>query len=204
MMKSLISLALLLCVVVPVQATYYEFITDVYHPGETLQTGDSLYMTDGGIGILTLLGESTATIEGTSELGQFFGGIWEFNLAGDSHLDFSGGELRNLDIGRDATAILSGGRIDSIESSQIAWEWDYGVDPPEWVTNPHITIESLDYSYNTPTNLLTGYWLDGTDFSIQLIDVNGYSPAIENIQFIPEPATLILLGLGGLLLRRKK
>ena len=202
-MKLVLIFALLVCLAVPAQATYYE-ITSGYTPGLTLDNSDSLLMTGGGLDILTLFESSSATIQNTSSLVEGSGGIWEFNLAGDSHLDFSGGELRNLDIGRDATAILSGGRIDSIESSQIAWEWDYGVDPPEWVTNPHITIESLDYSYNTPTNLLTGYWLDGTDFSIQLIDVNGYSPAIENIQFIPEPATLILLGLGGLLLRRKK
>ena len=202
-MKLVLIFALLVCLAVPAQATYYE-ITSGYTPGLTLDNSDSLLMTGGGLDILTLFESSSATIQNTSSLVEGSGGIWEFNLAGDSHLDFSGGELRNLDIGRDATAILSGGRIDSIESSQIAWEWDYGVDPPVWVPNPHITIESLDYSYNAPTNLLTGYWLDGTDFSIQLIDVQGYSSAIENIQFIPEPATLALFGVGGLLLRRKK
>ena len=52
--------------------------------------------------------------------------------------------------------------------------------------------------------MLTGKWLDGLDFSIQLIDVAGYTPTINNITFIPEPASLVLIGLGGLLIRRRK
>ncbi|MCI0499275.1 MAG: PEP-CTERM sorting domain-containing protein, partial [Planctomycetales bacterium] len=68
----------------------------------------------------------------------------------------------------------------------------------------HITIECLDHFYDTNTKLLTGHWLDTAAFSIQLIDVQGYSSAIQNIQFVPEPATLTLLCFGGFLLRRKR
>jgi len=53
-------------------------------------------------------------------------------------------------------------------------------------------------------NVLTGLWGNGDPFSIHLPNITGYSPAIENIQFqlIPEPTSLLLLSLGGLLLRR--
>ena len=100
--------------------------------------------------------------------------------------------------------IRDSGRIDHIYSSQSAWIQQG--DPPVWVPNPHITficdVESV--FHNTSTNLLTGDWLDGNSFSIQLIDVDGYSPAIENIQFIPEPATIALLIAGAFFLKRRR
>lgn len=187
---------------VPVQATHYEITTDIYTPGLTLQTGDSLYMTDGGFGSLNLLGEGiTATIEGTSDLNQFSGGIWEIDLTNNNYLDVSGGQIHEIDIGNDATAFLSGGLIQQIWSQQIAWE----TVNEQLVWNPHITIECLDHFYDSDSKLLTGHWLDdGVAFSIHLIDIQGYSPAIENIQFIPEPMTILLLGFGGLLLRSRK
>ena len=200
-MKSVLILTLLACLAVPAHATYYEITTDIYTPGLTLQTGDSLYMTDGGFDNLALFGDSTALIEGTATLEEFFGGIWELDLAGDSHLDFSGGELRNLDMGNNATATLSGGLIESIYSNQ----WVPYTPGRDGVPNPNI---KLYYSGDLPTvdenDLLTGTWLGGGAFAIELHDITGYDPVIENIEFIPEPATLALLACGGLLLRKRR
>jgi hypothetical protein len=204
-MKKAILYILFVCLFTSVSfATYYEFTTDTYTPGLTLQTGDSLYMTDGGFGDLNLLGEDiTATIEGTSVLQQFSGGIWTIEPSYNSSLIMSGGQVHELAIINNATAYLSGGLIQQIWSQQIAWQQTGNPPVPVW--DPHITIECLNHFYNTNTKLLTGHWFDdGTAFSIQLVDVQGYSPAIQNIQFIPEPATLLLLSLGGLLIRRKK
>lgn len=193
-MKSVLIVTLLVCLVVPAQATYYEITTDIYTPGLTLQTGDSIYMTDGGFDGLNLHGEDvTATIEGTSTLEEFFGGIWDISCAFNSHLDLSGGQVHEITMNNDATATLSGGRIDQIYSYQSAWAYDNS-DPPALVPNPHITII---YSDDLPTvdasNILTGLWGNGSAFSIELHDVSGYSPVMENIEFIPEPATLTLL-----------
>lgn len=206
-MKRILLALILVGICTPVSLASYTYVSDTYGPVPDLHGTETLLMTDqGGDNLIYLYDSSTATIEGTSELEQAFGGLWEINLVDSSHLDFSGGELGTIDIFSDATAILSGGLIESIESSQIAWEWDYGVDPPEWVPNPHI---NLIYSGDLPTvdvsNVLTGLWGNGSAFLIELHDVSGYSPVIENIQFelIPEPATLALFGLGGLLLRRK-
>jgi hypothetical protein len=52
--------------VYPVYGTYYEITTNTYTPGLILQTGDSLYMTDGGFDNLALQGASFATIENIS------------------------------------------------------------------------------------------------------------------------------------------
>ena len=101
----------------------------------------------------------------------------------------------------DATALLSGGLIETLWSYQIAWEDDGS---GGLINTPHITIDCLDWSHDTSTNILTGHWLDGTSFNIKLYDVTGYSPAIDNIQFIPEPVTVLLMGIGGLLIRKKK
>jgi hypothetical protein len=107
------------------------------------------------------------------------------------------GEVHEIDISHNATAILKGGLIEALYSYQI-------------VTDPHIT---LYHSGAVPTvqdiggyNYLVGNWGNGEPFSIYLHDVPGYDPVIQNIQFIlvPEPMTLALFALGTLLLRRKQ
>ena len=111
-----------------------------------------------------------------------------------------------LNIGNNATAKLSGGKIVEIYSNQSAWK--LAGDPPVSVWNPHITIV---YSgalpvLNLTSHVLTGLWGNGTNFSIYLPNITGYSPAIDNIKFtiIPEPASLILLAVVGLLVRKRK
>jgi len=182
----------------------YDYVIESGYGLPSLHGNASLLMTGGGGGELYMTDHSLARIEGTSPLQQGFGGIWELGVAGESHLEFVGGEIHQLDLGTHGTAILSGGRIEQIQSGQSAWKYDG--DPPVLVPNPHITIVcDLDsVTHNTQTNVLTGDWLDGTAFNIQLIDVAGYSPAIENIQFIPEPATLLLIGVGMLLVRKRR
>lgn len=122
------------------------------------------------------------------------GGIQYISLARYSHLDYFGGETFALTLGHDATATLSGGRIDVIQSLQLSGE------------TKHITMicDVDSVNYNEATRLLTGNWLDGSGFSIKLVNIDPFDTTYSNIRFIPEPATLSLLALGGLLLRRKK
>ena len=179
-------------------------VVDEYGPSRIIDSAECVQVQDdGGMNSLSLYEGSWANILGTSPLREGSGGIWELRQYGNSRLDMSGGEINMYEISSDAMATVSGGSIGSMYSQQYAWVFQG--DPPEPVWNPHITmICDLDSVFhNIETNLLTGKWLDGSAFSIQLVDVNGYDPTIENIQFVPEPTTLFLLGLGGLLLRKR-
>lgn len=142
-------------------------------------------------------------IQNTAPLEVLSGGVWEIHLTDQSRLNMSGGEVAIFDMSSESTAILSGGRIDNIGSWQIAWE--YEGQPAELVWVPHIEMLVKDYTYNALTKVLKGTWGDDSSFRIQLIDRTqyGYSPAIDNIKFtiIPEPMSLMLLALGGLLIR---
>jgi hypothetical protein len=133
-------------------------------------------------------------IQNTAPLEPLSGGIWDVSMTDKSQLNMAGGGIQLLGMGNESAAILRGGRIDNIESWQTA-------------LLPHIEMIVKDYTYNTLTKILKGTWGDDSLFSIQLIDRTqyGYSPAIENIQFtiIPEPTTMGLLALGGLLIRRR-
>jgi len=171
----------------------YDYVMEDGYGLPSLHDTETLLMTGGGAGVLVLWDYSFARIEGTSPLQQGFGGIWTLGVTGYSHLEFYGGEVHEFSIGSYATAMLAGGRIDIISSTQNAY----------W--NPHIEIvcDIDSVHYDPVTKMLTGNWLDGTAFSTQLIDVEWASPTIENIFFTPEPATLLLLGLGSVLLRRR-
>ena len=137
---------------------------------------------------------SVLDIFSTSALVLNTGGIWELNLVDSTRLNLIGGQIRNLDIKESSTAVLRGGRIDNIGCWQT-------------VLLPHIEMIVKDYSYNAQTKILKGTWGDDSLFNIQLIDhiQDGYSPAIDNIKFtiIPEPMSLMLIGLGALLIRRR-
>ena len=153
----------------------------------------------------TLTQDSTGAVLGTSTLGSGTGGIWEARLGDSSVFSMLGGQVHEINMSNEATAILSGGFIEEIWSYQVAYQYDDS-DPPQLVPNPYITII---YSGDLPTvdasDILSGLWGNGGAFSIELHNVSGYSPVIENIQFelIPEPATLLLF-LAGIPLLKKR
>ena len=198
-----LSVLIVIVLTIPADATIYDYIIEDGYESITLNDYETLLMTGGGGYHFILNDYSQATIIGTSTLEQGYGGIWEINQGGYSILTFEGGEAHEIVISSYATAVLSGGRIDNIYSQQFAWIIQG--EPSEWLPNPHITfvcdVDSV--FHDTGTNILTGDWLDGSSFSIQVVDIDGYSPAIENIIFIPEPATLILLALGFTIIRRR-
>ena len=201
-MKNLLLVLVLVGICTSVSLAGYTYTIDSYTSLPDLSGTKTMLITGngGGGGIFELDDFSSVTIESTSNLGQGTGGIWHINLTDESHMDMSGGQIYLLTMNNNSSALLSGGVIEQIWNYQITWKYDDG---GVAIPNPHITIDCLDWDHNTSTNLLTGHWNDNIAFSIQLHDVNGKPPAFNNIQFIPEPMTLALFGLGAALIRKR-
>ena len=153
---------------------------------------DTLLMTGGQGGNLSLGGWSTATIEDTNPIiGEGDGGIWQLNTASYSELTINGGEINDLGGQHESLINLSGGQIlgDLTVFNLTAWVHIYG------------------YGFNNDPfsgSPLTGFWADATPFSINLVDstISTYDQII--FHEIPEPVSILLFGLGGLMLRRKR
>jgi len=167
-------------------------ISTTYEYGVEIEGEESLLVTGGGADQIDAWDFSYIEIRDTAPLQMHSGGINVLHLNQTSSLNYYDGETGGLKIYDNATAILQGGQILGIESYQNI------------TGGPHIEIKSDDYDFNLSTNLLAGTWLDGSAFSITLVDQTGYDDVIDNIFFTPEPTSLLLLGLGGLVLRRKK
>ena len=158
-----------------------------------LRDYDTFLMT-GGTGHDLGLGDwSTATIEDTDPLniGQGDGGIWEIDVASYSELTINGGEFYEIVGGQYSTINLHGGDIfgSLMVNHTTAWVniYGYGFNNDPFIGSP-----------------LTGFWADATPFSINLVDsaISTYDQIV--FHEIPEPATLLLFGLGGLALRKRR
>ena len=153
---------------------------------------DTLLMTGGGGHSLVLSSWSNGTIEDTDPLiDPYDGGIWDLATYSYSELTINDGEFYEVGAHGESLIYLHGGQI--LGSLTI-------FDSTAWV---HI----YGYGFNNDPfggSPLTGFWADDTPFSINLVDdtIPTYNQIVFHI--VPEPATLLILALGGLLIRKKK
>jgi hypothetical protein len=174
----------------------YDFeIKDGDYVSKSLTGSQSILVTGGGGVSLALWESSHAVIQNTSPLVEGYGGIWQITAGGYSNLSISGGEIHRLTIGTYATAQISGGQIDQIRSAY------FGPDASRIILtcNPGYL---LSYTNGVVTGI-SGTWRDGSDFNIQLVNPAGSSTVFSNMTIIPEPATMLLLAVGGVLIRKK-
>jgi hypothetical protein len=157
----------------PARATTIDF--NSANPIGTIQTGDNY---------------NSVTLHDSAVVTMIGGTVGGFSLYNNSVLNISGGILQNATIFLSDSSILnvSGGQV-SLNTCVYAnqnivniYGHDLSITP-----NPHSTVDSI----------AAGHWADSTPFTFQLMRTPYDAP---NIVFheIPEPNTLLLLGVGVL------
>jgi len=206
-MKKLMMVLLLVLSVSAFAGYTYTISEGMEFTDMTLKGTQSLLMTGGYGGNITLWdttvmdyygGEVEAVRMYDSAVLNMSGGAIDTGLYPSGHnvVNISAGYVKLLYVNGYTDATLTGGIIDSVtvgfnvSDVQITFVCD---------------LDSLVYSYNSAGVLVgvLGNWLDGTEFNIE-IQNRGYSPTSDYIKFIPEPASLFIVGLGGLWIWKKK
>ena len=204
-MKQLIPPLLVMTIFLSVSLADYSdgWITAGEYEGFVTWTSEvtPLIVEGGGAIAIEMRNFSRLEVRSTSSpLGLGVGGISYIDLLGPVHLDFLSGLTREITTASIATADLRGGSINYISSEQYTVSTGAG---------PYIDIYAQpgwSWMSDDPLVGIEGLWQNGSPFAIEFINEENYDPVWTNINVVevPEPATLSLLSLGGLLLRRKK
>jgi hypothetical protein len=134
----------------------------------------------GSVGGLELYDNATATISQNASIG--VAGV------GDSSVfNVNGGTITELAAGDNSILNLRGGIITDLLRAY----------PSAIVNIFGYNLSKTDSGGRFGYGQITGYWLNDSQFTINLSDTDTYS----RINLIPEPATLLLLGVGAFLLR---
>jgi len=155
---------------------------------------EELFVTGGGAETIDVRDHGYLEVQDTAKPLGYHTGIYDIFLYDDSELLYLGGITEEITVRDDATAVLKGGRVDYITIYHLS----------SWSSN--VTIYCQE-GYTKTDSYIYGLWADGTSFYIEFIDVDGVFspyPTADYVTVIPEPATLVLLGLGGLLLRKRR
>jgi len=198
-MKRVFQFIVVICMLASISNAAFDYvISDTYEYGVfRLINSVSLLVTGAGASHIDARDSSYIEIQNTSPLIDNTGGIYTLSLNDNGTVHSFGGEIGNFDIYDNSSAVFQGGRVDYINSHQ------YILQPNQEVLR-HIEIVCDTHVFDDSTNYLSGTWMDGSSFGIQLVDQDDYDRVIDNIFFTPEPATLLLLGLGGLALRKRR
>ena len=139
---------------------------------------------------------SRVDIEGDSTTVEMTGGsVGQMIVSDSSLLNISNGEITDsLSVRHSAMVNISGGNISelfAIDSSVINL---HGIDVVHQATGG-----------KWDDGKITGKWLDGTGFDISLYNSDHFgNDTFSHLTILPEPATLLLLGVGFALLRARR
>ena len=207
-MKTKILLMMAMLVVVSggrLKATHHLIEDGDYFGNLFLDNDDTLLMTGGEGDDLVMSGSSVATIENTHPIiGEENGGIWEVVASSSSIFNLNGGEINSLETWWYGTINMTGGNVfETTLNNYSLLNLSGGQVGQLTITSVEswAILDGYGFSGYVPGNPITGYWHDDTAFSIDLVD-DGIS-TYGQIIFIPEPVSVLLLGIGGLISRKR-
>jgi hypothetical protein len=127
------------------------------------------------------------------------GGVYDILLFDSARLLYLDGVTEFIRVTQSNTVFLQGGSINAIKTMRFAA-----------TGNENIFIYAQNgWSWldDDPMKGIQGKWrVGGSDFRIEFFndEVFGTDPVWMSIKVIPEPAAVVLFGIGSILLRRKK
>ena len=190
-----------------------------FHEDGVIQDGDEysdVYVYDdatvdmtGGVVTVQLGAYDSSTVNIS---GGVLNGVFTSIESVASTLNLSGSmQADGVEIWGSGTLNMFGGTVGSVEVHNIANLYG-GVISDYLLATSTVNIYGYGFEYdplagNYQGGQLTGFWLDDTPFSIDLYyDDTPGGPIIDtwpHIVLIPEPATVVLLALGGIMLRKR-
>jgi len=124
------------------------------------------------------------SVYGTATVDMGGGSVWTLGLNESSVVNIYDGWIDALFAGDSSTVNLFGGVIALyVQATEFS------------------TVNIYGYGFEVTPGGLTGYWLDGTEFSMGTRRTTLPDP---HYVLVPEPATFLVLSLGGLLFVRRK
>jgi len=132
----------------------------------------------------------------------------EIFIINDAILDFLSGNAIKLDLSNTAMANIYGGTTTNLvtaDDSVVNLHYCIDIDGLQASDNSIINFYTDDFTFSAEGGKYAYGYIEGTyynttmDFHISFFDDTSYS----HINTIPEPTTFLLLGLGGLLLRKR-
>jgi len=130
----------------------------------------------------------------------------EVGVNNDAHLDFLSGEVGKLVFMQSATGSIYGGQIDILWTGDSAIVNIYGGSLNTMASSSTVYLHAYDTIHHSDGGLYNQPWLEGFYYSDDTyFSFTFYSDdCIPQLTIVPEPATMLFLGLGCLFLRRKK
>lgn len=223
----LVIAAAMCCMAATVEAEVY-FENEAYPGGHftdalDVYNGDNYWYVDadetsvvdvfgGAVDELVPFGSSTANISGgltkavealdASTINITGGEVWDLSAFGQSEISITGGKVEWLYLSSGSQALVLEGDVTNLWAESFSTVDIYGYD---------LTFDSqyqYDRTRQTWEGQLTGFWQNRTPFSMTTYDEETSNHLILHdlgpLPSVPEPGTLLLLGLGAVLLRRSR
>ncbi len=199
MKTKIITVILILLSISPVQAVYHIDFTEGYNQLDTTERVEHVYVFNDAILDVVNCNLGDLTGYNNTLINWYYGDIFTFGVSDNSIANIYGGNSNKTNF----NIIVGGnGTINLYDMSKDGAFLTINFYPGQ---NGKLNIYARDVVYTPYSNdsggILSGQFLTekGTSFSIRTPD-----DPFSHINIIPEPSTLLLLGTGCLLLRRRK